>query len=107
MGPEFYAGLMNDVPADMQPWIKASLSPQPLGPLIEPVAMKAFHESGVPMAYVVCENDQLPIDGGAGWHPHFSSRLKNPVLKYINCGHEVMFTRPAECARALHELALL
>ena len=107
MGHDFYAGLMNDVPEAMQAWIEASLSPQPLGPLVDPVPMKAFHESGVPTAYVVCENDQTPIDGGVGWHPHFSSRLKNPVLKFINCGHEVMFTQPAACARALHELAEL
>ena len=107
MGADFYAGLMNDVPKELQTWINASLCPQPLGPLVDPAPMKAFHESGVPTAYVVCENDQTPIDGGAGWHPHFSSRLKNPVLKFINCGHQVMFTRPAECARALHELAQL
>ncbi len=107
MGPAFYAGLMNDVPAEMHPWIKAALCPQPLGPMISPVPMKAFHESGVPTAYLVCEKDETPIEGGAGWHPHFSSRLKNPALKFIDCGHEVMFTRPAECARALHELGEL
>lgn len=107
MGPDFYAGLMNDVPVELHPWIKASLNPQPIGPMIEPVPMKAFNESGVPTAYIVCENDKTPVDGGVQWHPHFSSRLKNPALKFINCGHEVMFTRPAECARALHELALL
>lgn len=107
MGPEFYAGLMNDVPPEIHPWIKAALNPQPIGPMIEPVPMKAFHESGVPTAYIVCENDKTPVDGGAQWHPHFSSRLKNPALKFINCGHEVMFTQPAQCAKALHELALL
>ena len=106
-GAEYYTALMNDVPKELQTWIWASLSRQPLGPTVDPVPMKAFHESGVPTAYIVCQNDQTPIDGGAGWHPHFSSRLRNPVLKYINCGHEVMFTHPAECARALHELAQL
>jgi pimeloyl-ACP methyl ester carboxylesterase len=105
MGPDFYAGLMNDVPADVRKWIDAAVCPQPLAPLIEPVPMKAFHESGVPTAYLVCEKDQTPVDGGAGWHPHFSSRLKNPLLKFIDCGHEVMFTRPGDCARALHEIA--
>ncbi len=105
MGPDFYAGLMNDVPREMHPWIKSALSPQPLGPMTYAVPMKAFHESGVPTAYIVCENDQTPVEGG--WHPYFSSRLKNPALKFINCGHEVMFTRPAECAQALHELAEL
>jgi len=107
MGPEFYAGLMNDVPPEIHPWIKSALNPQPLGPMLDPVPMKAFHESGVPTGYIVCENDKTPIEGGAEWHPHFSSRLSNPVLKFINCGHEVMFTQPAACAKALHELAEL
>jgi pimeloyl-ACP methyl ester carboxylesterase len=107
MGPTFYAGLMNDVPEAMRSWIKAALSPQPLGPMVDPVPMKAFHESGVPTAYIVCNRDETPIEGGVRWHPHFSSRLKNPALKFIDCGHEVMFTRPAECAQALHELAQL
>ena len=76
-----------------------------LRPMIEPVPMKAFHESGVPTGYLVCEKDQTPVAGAPGWHPHYSSRLKNPALKLVNCGHEIMFTRPAECAQALHEFA--
>ncbi|MHB8383541.1 MAG: alpha/beta fold hydrolase [Candidatus Binataceae bacterium] len=107
MGPQFYEGLMNDVPPAMRKWIDESLCPQPWGPAIDPVPMKAFHESGVPTGYLVCENDQTPIAGAPGWHPYYSSRLKNPVIKIVKCGHEIMFTHPEECARALHELALV
>ncbi|MGH7778286.1 MAG: alpha/beta fold hydrolase [Candidatus Binataceae bacterium] len=107
MGPQFYEGLMSDVPPAMCKWIDASLSPQPWGPAIDPVPMAAFHASGVPTGYLVCENDQTPIAGAHGWHPHFSSRLKNPALKFIKSGHEVMFTHPEECAQALHEFALM
>jgi pimeloyl-ACP methyl ester carboxylesterase len=105
MGPNFYAGLMNDVPAEMRKWIDSCLCPQPSGPMLAPVPMKAFHESGVPTGYLVCENDQTPVAGAPGWHPHFSSRLKNPSIKIVNCGHEIMFTRPVECAKALHDFA--
>jgi pimeloyl-ACP methyl ester carboxylesterase len=105
MGPAFYEGLMNDVPPDVRKWIDSCLCPQPSGPMIEPVPMKAFHESGVRTGYLVCEKDQTPVAGAPGWHPHYSSRLKNPALKLVNCGHEIMFTRPAECAQALHEFA--
>jgi pimeloyl-ACP methyl ester carboxylesterase len=105
MGPEFYAGLMNDVGPEMRAWIGAALNPEPAGPLIEPVPMKAFHASGVPTGYVVCESDQTPVAGAPNWHPHFSSRLKNPRLKFVKSGHEIMFTHPAECAQALHEIA--
>jgi pimeloyl-ACP methyl ester carboxylesterase len=107
MGPQFYEGLMNDVPPAMRKWIDASLCPQPWGPASDPVAMKAFHESGVPTGYLVCENDQTPVAGAQGWHPFYSSRLKNPAIKTVKCGHEIMFTHPEECARALHEFALM
>ncbi|MGH7947680.1 MAG: alpha/beta fold hydrolase [Candidatus Binataceae bacterium] len=105
MGPAFYQGLMNDVPAEMRAWIDSCLCPQPLGPMIEPIPMTPFHGSGVPTAYLVCENDATPVPGAPGWHPHFSSRLKNPALRFIDCGHELMFTRPVECAAALYDLA--
>lgn len=107
MGPNFYEALMNDVPADMRKWIDSCLCPQPSGPMLAPVPMKAFHESGVPTGYLVCENDKLPVAGASGWHPHYSSRLKNPALKFVNCGHEIMFTRPTECAKALREFAAM
>jgi len=105
MGPDFYAGLMNDVPAEMRRWIDAALCPQPTGPMMASIPMKAFHESGVATAYLVCEDDATPVPNVPGWHPHFSSRLRNPALKFIKCGHEVMFTQPAACAQALYELA--
>jgi pimeloyl-ACP methyl ester carboxylesterase len=106
MGPDFLTGLMNDVPGDMRRWVEAALCPEPIGPLFDPVPMKAFHSSGVPTAYVVCENDQTPVAGAPNWHPHFSSRLQDPALKFVKCGHEIMFTQPAECARVLHEMAV-
>ncbi len=107
LGPDFYAGLMSDVPPAMREFVDAAVCPEPGEPPMHRAPMAAFHASGVPTGYLVCENDQTPIAGVSGWHPHFSSRLKNPALKFINCGHEVMLTHPVECARALHEFALM
>jgi pimeloyl-ACP methyl ester carboxylesterase len=106
MGEEFMAGLANDMAPAVKDWVLKALCPQPLGPLLGTASMNAYFATGIPSSYIVCEKDETPIDGGAGWHPHFSSRLKNPTLKFINCGHEVMFTAPVECAHALHDLAL-
>jgi hypothetical protein len=64
-----------------------------------------YFATKIPSSYIVCEDDQTPVQGAPNWHPHFSSRLKNPTLKFVKSGHEVMFTHPVECARALHELA--
>lgn len=105
MGEQFMAGIANDMAPAVKDWVWKALGPQPLGPMAGTVPMNAYFATGIPSSYIVCERDETPIDGGAGWHPHFSSRLKNPTLKFINCGHEVMFTAPVECARALHDLA--
>src|SRR5215469_1226265 len=106
MGEQFMAGLASDMPPALRDWVLKALGPEPIGPLVGIAPMNAYFATGLPSSYIVCEKDATPIDGGAGWHPHFSSRLKNATLKFINCGHEVMFTAPAECARALHELAI-
>lgn len=105
MGEKFMAGLSNDMAPAVKDWVLKALCPQPTGPTIGFAPMNAYHATGIPSSYIVCERDETPIDGGKGWHPNFSSRLKNPTLKFINCGHEVMFTAPVECAQALHDLA--
>jgi pimeloyl-ACP methyl ester carboxylesterase len=106
MGEQFITGLSNDMAPAVKDWVLKALCPQPIGPLLETVPMNAYYATGIPSSYIVCERDETPIDGGKGWHPNFSSRLKNPTLKFINCGHEVMFTAPVECAHALHDLAI-
>ncbi len=106
MGEKFMSGLSNDMAPAVKDWVLKALCPQPTGPTIGFAPMNAYFATGIPSSYIVCERDDTPIDGGAGWHPHFSSRLKNPTLKFINCGHEVMFTAPVECAQALHDLAI-
>jgi pimeloyl-ACP methyl ester carboxylesterase len=106
MGEEFLNGLSNDMSPAVRDYVLSALCPQPLGPMTGLVPINAYFATGIPSSYIVCERDDTPIEGGAGWHPHFSSRLKNPTLKFINCGHELMFTAPVETAKALHELAL-
>jgi len=105
MGQEFLDGLSNDMAPAVKEYVLSALGPQPIEPMIAPVAMAPYFATGIPSSYLVCEDDKTPVAGAANWHPHFSSRLKNPTLKFVKSGHEVMFTHPVECARALHELA--
>jgi pimeloyl-ACP methyl ester carboxylesterase len=105
MGQNFIDGLSNDMAPAVKEFVLAALSPQPIGPMIARVPMAPYFATGIPSSYIVCEDDQTPVAGAPNWHPYFSSRLKNPTLKFIKSGHEVMFTHPVECARALHELA--
>jgi pimeloyl-ACP methyl ester carboxylesterase len=94
---------IQDASRDLQDFVLAALTPEPVGPTLEPVSMKEFHSAGVAQSFLVCEDD---ISRGAGhYHPNISSRLANPTLRFVKAGHEVMFTAPVQCARALHELA--
>jgi pimeloyl-ACP methyl ester carboxylesterase len=107
MGESFLSKLTNDMAPAMRQYVMSALCPQPLGPMTAMVPMNAYFATGIPSSYLVCEKDATPIagSGDVGWHPHFSSRLHNPTLRFINCGHELMFTAPEQCARALHDLA--
>lgn len=95
---------IQDASPQLQEFVLSALVPEPVGPMLEPVSMKDFYSVGVPQSYLVCEDD-LSRGGPTHWHPHFSSRLDNPTLRFVKSGHEIMFTKPVECARALHELA--
>ena len=106
MGETFLKGLTNDMQPAMIEYLMTAVCPQPVAPMISPVAMKPYFDTGIPSSYLVCEDDETPVAGAPNWHPHFSSRLKNPTLKILKSGHEVMFTHPVECAQALHDLAL-
>jgi pimeloyl-ACP methyl ester carboxylesterase len=105
LGKDAIDGLTNDMAPALTEYVMSALGPQPLAPLLAPVPMAPYFATGIPSSYIVCEDDQMPVAGAPNWHPHFSSRLRNPTLKFVKSGHEVMFTHPVECARALHELA--
>jgi pimeloyl-ACP methyl ester carboxylesterase len=105
MDKKFLDGLTNDMAPALKEYVMSALGPQPFAPMLAPVPMAPYFATGIPSSYIVCEDDQTPVAGAPNWHPHFSSRLRNPTLKFIKSGHEVMFTHPVECARALHELA--
>ena len=106
MGEAFIKGLTSDMPPPLIDYVMSALCPQPVAPMITPVSMKAYFDTGIPSSYLVCEDDVTPVADAPNWHPYFSSRLRNPMLKFVKSGHEVMFTHPVECAQALHELAI-
>ncbi|HEV3115219.1 MAG TPA: alpha/beta hydrolase [Candidatus Binataceae bacterium] len=99
----FRSGYIQDASRDLQDFVLGALAPEPVAPMLEAVSMRDFFTCGVPQSYLVCEDD---ISRGPGhWHPNFTSHLANPTMRFVKAGHEIMFTAPAQCARALHELA--
>ena len=95
---------MQDGKKELQDWVLSTLCPQPVQPFLDPVDMQSFFATGVPQSFLVCEQDLSP-DGHPQWHPTYSGRLKNPSIRKIKSGHEVMFTQPKACADALYEFA--
>jgi len=99
----FRTAYIQDASRELQDFVLSALVPEPVAPILEPISMKDFYTCGVPQSFLVCEDD---ISRGPGhWHPNFSSRLANPTMRFVKAGHEIMFTAPLQCARALHELA--
>jgi pimeloyl-ACP methyl ester carboxylesterase len=100
----FRSNFMQDASRDLQDFVLAALVPEAMLPAGEPAPMKEFHALGLPVSYVICEND-LVFGDPKKWYPHQAERLRNPTTRSIKAGHELMFTRPVECAHALAELA--
>jgi pimeloyl-ACP methyl ester carboxylesterase len=79
------------------------LVPQPFSPWEEELDLTEFHRGALPRSFIAVADD-LALPPGT-WHPHMSSRLGAFKLVEMGGSHEVMFTRPAELARALVEAA--
>jgi pimeloyl-ACP methyl ester carboxylesterase len=94
---------IQDASRDLQDFVISALVPEPTVTL-GASATRNFRKLDLPTSYIICEDD-LCLGDPKLWHPGFSGRLKNPTMRSIKCSHEVMFTRPVECARALSELA--
>lgn len=104
MEENFRKFFFQDASRELQNWVLGALCPQPMRPFLDPVPMKAFHASGIPQSYLVCEDDIAP--GGTGhFHDQYLPRLTNPSIRKVKSGHEVMFTQPRACADALYEFA--
>jgi pimeloyl-ACP methyl ester carboxylesterase len=95
---------VQDASPDLQDFVIAALIPEQLKVMDEPVPMKEFYRLDLPTSVIVLEDD-LAIDP-MRFHPFFTRRLRNPTIRSIKSGHAVMFTKPVECAQALHDLAL-
>ncbi|HEX3976440.1 MAG TPA: alpha/beta hydrolase [Solirubrobacteraceae bacterium] len=79
------------------------LVPQPFSPWEEKLDLAVFHRGELPRSFIAVADD-LALPPGT-WHPHMSSRLGDFKLVEMGGSHEVMFTRPAQLARALVEAA--
>jgi pimeloyl-ACP methyl ester carboxylesterase len=94
---------LNGASRDLQDFVISAIVPDQMAVLSEPVPMKDFYALDPPTSVIILEDD-LAIDP-LRFHPLFTERLRNPTIRSIKAGHGVMFTHPAQCARAIIELA--
>ncbi|MGW1346268.1 alpha/beta fold hydrolase [Kribbella sp. NPDC002412] len=93
------AAFMPDAPEDVQQLVHSLLLPQPMQYFTEPVAPLDLDTLGVPVAYLLGEDDLALPPGEYGWN-RFAERLGVAPVPTPG-SHEACFTRPAELAESL------
>jgi pimeloyl-ACP methyl ester carboxylesterase len=90
---------MNDAPADVQRMVHQLMVPQPYQYFTETVEPLDPQSLGVPVSYLLSEEDIALPPGEYGW-ARFAERLGVPVQPAPG-SHEACFTQPAGLADAL------
>jgi pimeloyl-ACP methyl ester carboxylesterase len=95
----FRHSFVNTADDDTAAAIYQRFTPEPSGPIFEPIPLPHFEELGIPTAYITCRQDQTMPPGL--FHPGQSSRLKDPWLLEVDGDHEALLTAPPRLAEAL------
>lgn len=90
---------MQDAPEDVQRVVHSLLVPQPMQYFTETVAPLDLDTLGIPVAYLLGEDDVALPPGEYGWN-RFAERLGVAPAPAPG-SHEACFTRPVELAEAL------
>lgn len=91
-------GFMQDAPEDVQRLVHSLLVPQPMQYFTTAVEPLDPERLGVPITYVLGEDDHALPEGEYGW-ARFAERLGvTPVM--TPGSHEACFTRPTELAES-------
>ena len=99
----FQGAFMDDADPAAAAAVHSVLRPQPFRTFTDPPADEAFRSLGIPLHYVLSADDVALPPGEYGWG-RFAERIK-AVPVSVPGSHESMFTRPAELADALIQVA--
>ena len=92
-----YATFYQDCDEDLVDWAAERLTPQPLGPVVEPISVPRFWAADLSRSYIMCLQDRA-------W-PFRIGRLQaqrmgvEPLV--IDSSHSPFFSQPAELAQLL------
>ncbi len=99
----FQGAFMGDADLAAAAAVHSVLRPQPFRTFTDPPADEAYRGMGLPMHYVLSSEDVALPPGEYGWD-RFAERIKTAPVT-VPGSHESMFTRPAELADALMQVA--
>jgi len=99
----FQGAFMGDAEPAAAAAVHAVLRPQPFRTFTDPPADEAYRGLGLPLHYVLSSEDVALPPGEYGWD-RFAERIKVAPVR-VPGSHESMFTRPAELADALAQVA--
>ena len=97
----FAGGFMQDAEENVQRLVHSLLVAQPLRYFTETVAPIDPVALGIPVSYVLADEDVSLPPGEWGWLPRFPRRLGDVAVIDTPGSHEAQFTRAAELAETL------
>ena len=99
----FQGAFMGDADPAAAAVVHSVLRPQPFRTFTDPPADEAYRSLGIPLHCVLSDDDIALPPGEYGWD-RFAERIKAAPVS-VPGSHESMFTRPAELADALVQVA--
>jgi pimeloyl-ACP methyl ester carboxylesterase len=93
-------GFIQDAREDVRRLVYELLVPQPMGYFTEALGTPDIRSLGIPMTYLISDEDLVFPPGEYGWTPRFPDRLGVQPIE-VPGSHESMLTRPDELAEAI------
>jgi pimeloyl-ACP methyl ester carboxylesterase len=97
------AFFFHDCSTDIANWACSMMTPQPLGPLMEPISIPRFWAAELPRSLILCRQDHAMTDREAS-HKRQIERLGVEPL-WIDTAHSPFLSEPAACADLMVEAA--
>jgi pimeloyl-ACP methyl ester carboxylesterase len=95
----FRSGFANTASETEAERIYARLTPEPFGPVVEPIPLPRFDALDIPSVYISCRQDRTMPPGH--FHPRQSSRLRQARLIEVDGDHEALLTAPDRLTEAI------
>ncbi|CAN7331238.1 alpha/beta hydrolase [Phenylobacterium sp. LjRoot225] len=92
----------HDCAPELAQWACSKLTPQPLGPMLEPISVPRFWQAQPPRSLILCRQDRA--GGGEAKVARSITRFGVEPL-WMDSSHSPFLSQPAECAERVIEAA--